>query len=89
MKTVLIYSGGLDSTVLLYDLLARGDDVLALSVDYGQRHFREIDSARASLATSASSTGSLICERSGHSWPVQARPPTMSTCPRAITPRSR
>jgi len=46
MKTVLIYSGGLDSTVLLYDLLAGGDTVLALSVDYGQRHRVEIEHAR-------------------------------------------
>ena len=46
MKTVLIYSGGLDSTVLLYDLLAGGDTVLALSVDYGQRHRSEVEHAR-------------------------------------------
>lgn len=46
MKTVLIYSGGLDSTVLLYDLLAGGDSVLALSVDYGQRHRVELEHAR-------------------------------------------
>ncbi len=46
MKTVLIYSGGLDSTVLLSDLLAGGDAVLALSVDYGQRHRVEIEHAR-------------------------------------------
>ena len=41
MKTVLIYSGGLDSTVLLYHLLREGRETLALSVDYGQRHRRE------------------------------------------------
>ena len=46
MKTVLIYSGGLDSTVLLFDLLADGDSVLALSVDYGQRHRVELEHAR-------------------------------------------
>jgi 7-cyano-7-deazaguanine synthase len=45
MRTVLIYSGGLDSTVLLYDLLAQGDRVFALTVNYGQRHAREIESA--------------------------------------------
>ncbi len=47
MKTVLAYSGGLDSTVLLYHLIAEGDIVSALSVNYGQRHQRELDSARA------------------------------------------
>lgn len=46
MKTVAIFSGGLDSTVLLHVLLAQGDEVLALSVDYGQRHRRELDHAR-------------------------------------------
>jgi 7-cyano-7-deazaguanine synthase len=46
MKTVAIFSGGLDSTVLLAHLLAEGDEVLALSVDYGQRHRRELDHAR-------------------------------------------
>ena len=47
MKTVLIYSGGLDSTVLLYQLLAEGHTVKSLSVDYGQRHHKEISCARA------------------------------------------
>lgn len=45
MKTVLIYSGGLDSTVLLYHLLDAGQTVHALSVDYGQRHRCELDYA--------------------------------------------
>lgn len=47
MKTILIYSGGLDSTILLYQLLADGDDIRALSVDYGQRHRKEIEAAQA------------------------------------------
>lgn len=46
MQAVLVYSGGLDSTVLLHDLLAAGAGVRALTVDYGQRHRREIDAAR-------------------------------------------
>ena len=45
MKTVLIYSGGLDSTVLLYHLRAAGQSVHALSVNYGQRHACELDHA--------------------------------------------
>lgn len=45
-RIVLIYSGGLDSTVLLYSLLAEGHEVYALSIDYGQRHKRELNSAR-------------------------------------------
>jgi 7-cyano-7-deazaguanine synthase len=46
MKAILIYSGGLDSTVALYDLVAQGYDVKALSVNYGQRHKKEIEFAR-------------------------------------------
>jgi 7-cyano-7-deazaguanine synthase len=45
MKTVVTYSGGLDSTVLLYHLLDLGHEVAALSVDYGQRHSCELDRA--------------------------------------------
>lgn len=45
MKTVLIYSGGLDSTVLLYHLHKAGHAVNALSVNYGQRHRCELEQA--------------------------------------------
>jgi 7-cyano-7-deazaguanine synthase len=45
-KVVAIYSGGMDSTALLYHLRAEGHEVTALSVDYGQTHRRELDSAR-------------------------------------------
>ncbi|MGJ8639422.1 MAG: 7-cyano-7-deazaguanine synthase QueC [Opitutaceae bacterium] len=45
MKIVIIYSGGLDSTVLLYHLRAAGHELHALSVDYGQRHRCELDRA--------------------------------------------
>ena len=42
MKTVLIYSGGLDSTVLLTHYLDLDYDVTALHFNYGQKHhFRE------------------------------------------------
>lgn len=44
-KVVLLFSGGLDSTVLLWELLERGYDVVALSVLYGQRHEREVGAA--------------------------------------------
>lgn len=42
MKAVVIYSGGLDSTVLLHHLIAERHVVSALSVDYGQRHRKEL-----------------------------------------------
>lgn len=46
MKSVAIFSGGLDSTVLLHELLHAGDEVLALSIDYGQRHRIELEYAQ-------------------------------------------
>jgi 7-cyano-7-deazaguanine synthase len=49
-KAVLVHSGGLDSTVLLWHLAAAGRPLLALTIDYGQRHHREIDAARAVVA---------------------------------------
>lgn len=47
MRTVVVYSGGLDSTVLLAWCCAQGGDVAALSVHYGQRHVRELQAAEA------------------------------------------
>ena len=45
-KTVVILSGGLDSTTLLYHLLDLGHDVSALTFNYGQRHSKEITAAK-------------------------------------------
>ena len=50
MKVILIYSGGLDSTVLLAKLVSEGSEVKALSINYGQRHSRELDAAKAICA---------------------------------------
>ncbi len=47
MRSVVLASGGLDSTVLLAKLAAEGRSVIGFGVDYGQRHAREIASARA------------------------------------------
>jgi 7-cyano-7-deazaguanine synthase len=38
MKAVVILSGGMDSTTLLYDMVNQGQEVKALSFHYGQRH---------------------------------------------------
>ena len=38
MKAVLIFSGGMDSTTLLYDLIHEGYEVSALTFDYHQKH---------------------------------------------------
>lgn len=58
MKSLAVFSGGLDSTVMLAQLLAAGDEVIALSVDYGQRHRRELAQAK------------LIAGRLGVEWRV-------------------
>jgi 7-cyano-7-deazaguanine synthase len=44
-KVVVVLSGGMDSAVLLYDHVNKGDQVRAISVNYGQRHKRELLSA--------------------------------------------
>lgn len=46
MKLVTLLSGGLDSTVLLYKLVHDQHAVRALSVNYGQRHLRELGAAQ-------------------------------------------
>ena len=45
-RTVVIFSGGLDSTTLLYHLREAGHELAALSVNYGQRHSRELSCAQ-------------------------------------------
>lgn len=45
MKIVTLLSGGLDSAVLLGSMVADGHEVMPLSVDYGQRHRRELQAA--------------------------------------------
>lgn len=46
-RAIVLLSGGLDSSTVLYQARADGFDLHALSVDYGQRHRRELDAARA------------------------------------------
>jgi 7-cyano-7-deazaguanine synthase len=42
MKTLVVFSGGMDSATLLYYLLDRGDSVEAIGVNYKQRHDKEL-----------------------------------------------
>lgn len=46
MKTILCYSGGLDSTTLLYQLQYEGHEVHCVGFDYGQSHRKEMDVAK-------------------------------------------
>ncbi len=47
MKAVILLSGGLDSSTVLYQALADGYECYTISFDYQQRHRRELDSALA------------------------------------------
>ncbi|MEM3860951.1 MAG: 7-cyano-7-deazaguanine synthase QueC [Thermoplasmatales archaeon] len=46
IKAISLLSGGLDSTTLLAFVLSKGYDVTALTFDYGQKHSRELKSAK-------------------------------------------
>lgn len=45
-KIILLLSGGMDSTALLYDFHDNSHDVYCLLFNYGQRHIAELDCAR-------------------------------------------
>jgi 7-cyano-7-deazaguanine synthase len=51
-SALVLLSGGMDSTVLLHDLALtrKGSRILAVAYDYGQRHARELECARAQAA---------------------------------------
>lgn len=44
-KSIAVVSGGLDSTTLLYYLVDKGEDVTAVSFNYGQTHVVELEFA--------------------------------------------
>ena len=46
MKSVIIFSGGLDSTTLLYKLKNENHDIHAISFLYGQKHSKELEAAK-------------------------------------------
>ncbi len=58
MKAVLILSGGIDSSTLLYYLLDEGYDVHALTFYYGQKHSKEIEHSKL-IAEEAKSRGNV------------------------------
>lgn len=47
MKTIVICSGGLDSVSLAHSVAAQGNLMGLVAFDYGQRHAKELDCARA------------------------------------------
>ena len=46
MRSVIIVSGGMDSVTLLHEVHSQGDEIFALTFDYGQRHKKEIEYAK-------------------------------------------
>ena len=46
-KAVVLLSGGMDSSTVLYMAKAEGYEIFAISFNYGQRHYKEIDCAKA------------------------------------------
>jgi len=46
VKVIALLSGGIDSTTLLYHLLAKKHKVMAISFNYGQRHKKELEYAK-------------------------------------------
>ena len=58
-KAVVLLSGGLDSAVALYDARNRGYQCFCLIFDYGQRHRREIESAK-KVASAAHSSFEVL-----------------------------
>ncbi len=45
-KVVVVLSGGLDSSTLLYDTFSKYSQVYAISFEYGQKHSRELEFAK-------------------------------------------
>lgn len=46
MKAVIVLSGGMDSTTLLFKARSMGYEIKAVTIDYGQRHLKEIGFAK-------------------------------------------
>lgn len=45
-KAVVLLSGGMDSTTALYIAKSQGYEIYAISFNYGQRHFKELECAK-------------------------------------------
>jgi 7-cyano-7-deazaguanine synthase len=61
-RSVIIYSGGLDSTVLLEYCIKNYDEVYALTFDYNQRHKKEVLVAESYIYNNHSYSGTKVKE---------------------------
>lgn len=66
-KAVVLLSGGLDSTIVLYLAKQQGFEIHALSFHYGQRHSRELESAK-KIALNAGVADHQIVSISLNNW---------------------
>jgi 7-cyano-7-deazaguanine synthase len=67
MKAVVLLSGGLDSSTVLYQAKEDGWECYALSFDYQQRHRRELEAA-AKIALSAGVTAHQVVQFDLRAW---------------------
>jgi 7-cyano-7-deazaguanine synthase len=84
-KAVVLLSGGLDSSTVLYGARANGMDCYALSFDYGQRHRQEIDAA-ATIAQSAGVTDHQVVNFNLGQWGGSALTDTKLDLPSGRSP---
>ncbi|RNC28484.1 MAG: 7-cyano-7-deazaguanine synthase [Candidatus Dichloromethanomonas elyunquensis] len=66
-KAVVLLSGGMDSSTVLYIAKSQGFEVYALSFSYGQRHVKELDSAKA-VARKAGVKEHIIVNTNINAW---------------------
>lgn len=59
-KAVVLLSGGLDSSVALYMAKSEGFEVHALSFDYGQKHNKELECAKATAQKAGASEHNIV-----------------------------
>jgi 7-cyano-7-deazaguanine synthase len=84
-KAVVLLSGGLDSSTVLFEARANGLDCYALSFDYGQRHRQEMDAAHA-IALSAQVTDHQVVTFNLGQWGGSALTDTTLALPSGRSP---
>ena len=70
-KAVVLLSGGLDSTTALYLAKKEGFEVYAISFDYGQKHDKELECAKA-IAEEAGVADYIVVKTNMNTWGASA-----------------
>ncbi len=66
-KAVVLLSGGMDSTTALYIAKSEGYEIYAISFNYGQRHYKELDCAKI-IAENAGVKEHIIVNTNMDAW---------------------